>query len=330
VEILDTPGFNAPDVSHAQTARSAFEEADAVVWLLDAAQAMKQSERTVLEEARAARIPVQMLVNKADRLRDDDLEKVMNAVRSSLDDIGIRSWTPPIALSARLALAGKLGDTAALEASRWPMVQELLDAQIVARSGDLKERALRRRAAQIVGQLGARAARRAEEERAAAEGRKARARDRAQAAARLDAQIDDLSAKIAASLARAAGDWAHDLGVIATGRDRSAVARDVGLQRYRVERALARLAPPLASALAALVQGGVTAEADVAPMVRALVRSYAACTEGPPNEAAVVALARSAIASLVERLGAQGLAPQTKPTEAGRMAELASLAEALA
>jgi small GTP-binding protein len=339
VEILDTPGFNAPDASHAKTARSAFEEADAVIWLLDAAQAMKQSERTVLEEARAAKIPVQMLVNKADRLRDGDLEKVMAQVRASLEEIGVASWTPPIALSARLALAGKLGDAAALEASKWAMVQELLDAQLVARSGELKERALRRRAAQVVGRLGARAARRADEERAAAEVRKARARERAQIAARLDAQIDDLGAKLAAGLSKAASEWSHDLGVIATGRDRSTVARDVALQRYRVERALARLAPPLASGLAALVQGGATAEVDVAPMVRALVRSYAACTQGPPDEAALIALSRSAIASLVERLAARGLSSGAErgaeragaeATETGRMAELASLAEALA
>ena len=59
VEILDTPGFNAPDAHHAELARQAFEEADAALWLLDAGQPMKQTERGVLDEARAARLPVQ-------------------------------------------------------------------------------------------------------------------------------------------------------------------------------------------------------------------------------------------------------------------------------
>ncbi len=45
VEILDTPGFNAPDPGTREVARSAFEEADVALWLLDATQALKQSER---------------------------------------------------------------------------------------------------------------------------------------------------------------------------------------------------------------------------------------------------------------------------------------------
>ena len=68
VEVIDTPGFNAPQASHTEAARAAFEEADAVVWLADAAQAMKRTERDVLEQVRAARLPIQVLVNKADRL----------------------------------------------------------------------------------------------------------------------------------------------------------------------------------------------------------------------------------------------------------------------
>ena len=75
VEILDTPGFNAPDPDHTRVARSAFEEADVAVWLLDATQAMKQSERVVLDEARRIRLPVQMLGNKADRLSESDMRE---------------------------------------------------------------------------------------------------------------------------------------------------------------------------------------------------------------------------------------------------------------
>ncbi len=150
VEILDTPGFNAPDEQHTRVARGAFEEADVAIWLLDATQAMKQSERAVLEEARRARLPVQMLVNKADRLAPDGLATVMASVDEALAETGIPSWAPPLALSAKRALAGKLGDAAALEASGWAAVQTLLDERIVARSDELKERSLRRRAARIV------------------------------------------------------------------------------------------------------------------------------------------------------------------------------------
>jgi small GTP-binding protein len=330
VEILDTPGFNAPDQSHALAARAAFEEADAVIWLLDAAQAMKQSERTILEEARAARIPVQMLVNKADRLKEPDLERVMQLVRTSLQEVGITSWAPPLALSARLALAGKLGDAAALEASRWGEIQALLDTQLVARSEELKERALRRRASLIVGQLGVRVARRAEEEKSAAEAVQTRARQSALAAAKLDAGAEEAAGRLAQGLAAAVAAWRKDLGVIATGRDERALARDPMLHRYRVDRALAHLAPALTARLASLVQSGTVNEAELAPLARALVRSFASSTTGTPTDDAVAALARSAVATLVEKLAAHGIPPAAKATEAGRMAELAALAEALA
>src|SRR5665811_521106 len=100
---------NAPDESHTRTARSAFEDADVIIWLLDASQPLKQTERAVLEEARAQGLPVQMLVNKADRLKPEQLESVLGMVRAALDEVNLPSLEPPIALSARLALAGKLG-----------------------------------------------------------------------------------------------------------------------------------------------------------------------------------------------------------------------------
>ena len=159
VEVLDTPGFNAPDPRHARVARSAFEEADAAIWLLDATQAMKESERAVLEEARRAQIPVQMLVNKADRLSATDLAQVMDSVRAALQATQVGSWGPPLALSAKKALAARLGgpatsaDSRALADSGWLEVQALLEREIVGRSVELKERALRRRAAALVAEL---------------------------------------------------------------------------------------------------------------------------------------------------------------------------------
>ena len=172
VEILDTPGFNAPDPQHTAAARSAFEEAGIAIWLLDATQAMKQSERAILDEAKKARVPVQMLVNKADRLAPDDLARVMASVEEGLSETGLVSWSAPLALSAKKALAAKLGDGKALAESGWPAAQSLLDEGIVARSDELKERALRRRASRVVAQLEAQASsertRQKEEEQAAA------------------------------------------------------------------------------------------------------------------------------------------------------------------
>jgi len=325
VEILDTPGFNAPDESHTEAARDAFAEADAVIWLLDAGQPMKRTERVVLEEARARDLPVQILVNKADRLGPEDLTKVMALVGDSLGEIGIRSWSPPLALSARLALAGKLGNAEALEASGWPRVALLIDQEILGRSEELKERALRRHAMRAVVELRARAeALASEEEQSLTRGRE-RAKRLSAAAAQLDRDQDAAVEKLAELLAPAAEARKKDLALIFTGRDARAMASDPSLGRYRADRALVRLAPPLADALAALGPSQDLAATDLLPTARALVRGYASTGEDPP----VTALARAAIATLVEQLGALAILPAPPTRAKGRARELAALAKAL-
>ncbi|MGH7330966.1 MAG: dynamin family protein, partial [Polyangiaceae bacterium] len=138
VEVLDTPGFNAPDPRHTKAARRAFDESDVALWLFDATQPLKQTEREILEEVRGAGIPLQILINKADRLNDADLDRVVRSTLDSLAEIHIASWSPPLAFSARLALAAKLGDENAKGPSRWAEVEAMFESQIVARAPALK------------------------------------------------------------------------------------------------------------------------------------------------------------------------------------------------
>jgi small GTP-binding protein len=328
VEILDTPGFNAPDLRHTEAARSAFEEADAAIWLLDAGQPLKQSERRILEEAKGQKLPVQLLVNKADRLKPEDLERVMTTVAASLDETGLRSWSPPIALSARLALQGKLGDEAALGKSGWDAVQKLLDEQIVGRSDELKERGLRRRAGRVVIELAERARERAKEERRAIEAARGRAQTLAVRAAKLEREADEAAQIVAGALAPAAAEWRRDLEVVVTGRDAQQAEADPVLARYRVDRAVSRLAIPLARVLASVAQeGDGAAERDLAPIARAVVRTFAAA--GGRAEA-LVPLTRAAIASLVEHLQELAVAPPERGRAEGRVAEFEALLAALA
>ena len=328
VEILDTPGFNAPDKRHGEAARAAFEEADAAIWLLDAAQAMKRTERDVLDEARKARLPVQILVNKGDRLSIDDRAKVMTAVDEGLAEAGFTSWSPPLLLSARRALAGKMGDAAALADSNWSAVETLLDTQIIGRSDELKERALRRRALQIVALLGQDAARRAEEERARVESRRARADMAARIAAKIDRESEDVAKRIEAALAPAAAAWQSDMTMLAAGRDPDAAAKDPALLRYRVDRAIARLARPLAQSLAGAADGAPVSPADLAATSRILVRTFADTTRDPSS---LAPLARSAVATLLDLLATLAAAFAHDPSPAsGIVRELAAFAAALA
>ncbi len=327
VEILDTPGFNAPDKRHSEVAREAFEEADAAIWLLDAAQPLKQTERAVLEEAKAARLPVQMLVNKADRLGPDDLAKVMETLRIALDEVGLASTTPPIALSARLALAGRLGDAAALEASGWSKVQSLLDEEIVARSADVKERALRRRAARLVARLGASAARAMEAEQAERAREEARVVALREAVARVDREAEALGKRITTALETPMTAWRRDLRMVAAGRD-AAAAQDPSLGQYRTDRALAHLAGPLEAELARLVPDTSARRLPVRAIARAAVRTYASA---PTSEAAApTPLVSASIATLGEVLSRAAVPTPSTAMATGLVRELRALSEALA
>jgi small GTP-binding protein len=326
VEILDTPGFNAPDGRHTEAARRAFDEADAAIWLLDAAQPMKKSEREVLDEAHAARLPVQVLVNKVDRLAEADRARVLAAVNEGLTESRLTSWTPPLAFSARLALAGKLGDAAALAASGWAEVEAMLERDLIARSDELKERALRRRALSIVAAMGTVAAHEADQERERDEARRARSEAVAHAAARIDRDAETIAARIAEGLARAGAAWHADLALVVAGRDPESLAADASLARYRVDRALAHLARPLAHALAGAADGTGITPADLAPTARASVRAFAAAAR---DSASLLPLARSTLASLVEHLTSTAAVPPPPQRASGLVGELSAFAEAL-
>jgi small GTP-binding protein len=332
VEILDTPGFNAPDTRHTEAARSAFDEADAAIWLLDATQPLKQTERRILDEAKGAGLPVQLLVNKADRLKPEELTVVMTSVASSLTDTGIRSWVEPVALSARLALAGKLGDADALARSGWESVQRLLDEQIVGRSDELKERGLRRRARGVVSLLLERAREQANEEAARIEAARTRAQELALRAANLEREVDQAAQVVAGALSSTAADWKRDLEMVVTGRDRQQAETDPTLVRYRVDRASSRLAWPLATVLASIARGSSNADVegaraeDLLPIVHAAVRTFAA-TGGRAES--LLPLTRSAVTSLVEHLGDLAGAPPTAGRAEGRVTELEAILHTL-
>jgi GTP-binding protein EngB required for normal cell division len=185
VEIVDTPGFNAPDPEHAKHAMATLIEGagvDLAVWLFDSGQALKTSERRVLEAIVGRGIPVQALLNKADRLGEADLAKVREVFERDAASIGLRSFRPALAFSARKAVEARLaGDDAALAASGFLPVRALMEDEIPAFGHVLKERGLRRRAFDVVESLRGATAREAD---AAAQQAAAR---RAQAAALLDA-----------------------------------------------------------------------------------------------------------------------------------------------
>lgn len=308
VEILDTPGFNAPDPDHVVAARRAFEEAHLAIWLLDASHAMKESERRVLTEIHGLGVPVQILVNKADRLKPADLATVLAHVNESLIAVGLSSHAPPVAFSARLSLRGRLGDADALAASGWPEVEALLAEHIVDQSDALRERALRRRALRIASDLAGSAAARAAHDREDARVSRARREALLTAASRLRRERAALSTSIDQAIAAARTELAADLkplGALPEDRQRA----DAGLREYLRERFVARLADPVVSELS---RGGTAAPPRAAAAVRAVLMGAVASHDAPAHllegpldrviEAAVEAYSAALVAEAAEPL----------------------------
>jgi cellulose synthase operon protein C len=327
IEVVDTPGFNSLDPRHADLARSVLVEIDIALWLLDATQAFKESERVALEEAQRRTLPFVVVVNKSDRLSSDDLRTVMRSLDDALARAGLVPWVAPWAVSAKRALAGKLGDSAALEASGWRTAESFIEESIASRRDELKERALRRHALGVTLRLTAawtaRASLEQEQARVAADWRRATARS----AARLEAEEDTLAPEIARSLAPVAAVLEHDMRLVSSGRDAESAARDPALARYRADRAVAEIAPVLVDALVALTPdlpfNGVDAS------IRGLVRGAFGCID-PATDLPLIRLARAALSTWVEHLVILASMPATRGQGSGVARELHAFVDALA
>lgn len=135
VWILDSPGTNSLTAAHAELAREGARRADAVLWVFNAAQAGKQTEQALLDELARDHRTVVPVLNKVDRLTDEERTRVTAWLRDTLGE--------PLCVSAKQATkARRDGDTTALETSGWSAFMHAMDAQIFSRSGVLKQRAV--------------------------------------------------------------------------------------------------------------------------------------------------------------------------------------------
>jgi hypothetical protein len=180
----------------------------------------------------------------------------------------------------------------------------------------------------VVSELASQAEAQAAQQRREDEARAARAHAVGQAAARVERDAESIGDDLAKSLLPHAEAWARDLELVFIGRDRTAATTDPVLVRYRVDRALATLAAPLARALASLVPEASLSPAQLTPFTRTLVR--AAASSAPPEpETLLPPLSRAAVATLVEQLFALSVAPAQPSRAVGQLRELHALGAAL-
>ncbi|MCS6900600.1 MAG: dynamin family protein [Myxococcales bacterium] len=283
LELIDTPGFNAPNVDHAASAREALREVHLVLWLLDASQPWKETERAVLAEVREGGVPVQFLVNKLDRVSDEDRARVLAYVQERLHDTGLTSLAPVVAMSSRQALAGRLGDTEALAHSRWAEVEALIE-QIAIRAPSLRDLAVRRRVRGLLTPLLARARELAAAELAAARSEAAARGALVQAASLIHRDQTSLALRVGRALDEPRRALLEDLAPL----DQSDPAAS---RSYAASRALQRFTEPLTSILATSL---IPSEEHRAVAVEALRPAVSAALQGlvvglaQPTEIAVL------------------------------------------
>jgi GTP-binding protein EngB required for normal cell division len=331
IEVLDTPGFNAPDPEHLAAARQAFDEAHVAIWLLDATHPMKETERKVLAEIQALGVPVQILANKADRLKPDERAAVLEHIRASLAQVGLTSHAAPLAFSAKLSLKGRMGDELALAASGWPEVEALIASEIVDRSDALRETALRRKAARVAVELLATAHARAGADRELYRAARDRGEALRMAAARLRREKVAVAAAADKAIEAARRLLAADLrplGELPEERQRN----DAGLREYLRERFVARLAEPVVAELGRAASGAASIPIEPLPAraaaaVRAVLMGAAAAHDAP---AALVERPLDRILeAVVEAFAAALLAASEEPVSEAASAALELRAEAL-
>jgi GTP-binding protein EngB required for normal cell division len=239
IEIVDTPGFNAPAAGHAALARRAFADVHAALWLLDATQPLKESERAILVEIASLEIPLVVLLNKRDRLVSEaDVVAVVAHVKRALDEVLVPVLSAPIAFSAKLALAEPREGGAATPA-HFEEVERLVERVLVDRSAALREQALRRKVRVLVAEIGVFAAARAAERSQIERERADRAGVLRAAARRVQAERASFEEHLQRELEALLGDLDRDLRPVGAELDTAA-------ERFVSARTRALVGTPLA------------------------------------------------------------------------------------
>ncbi len=156
VNFWDTPGFNAPDDAHEARALTALNSADAIVWLMDASQALAASEFAYIRQINSPEERLLVVINKIDREGFDEealrevIDHVQRGLRSAREDRGEHDhmhlatttdpWAGMFAVSGLKAFEARAHhpDAPAPDAGEWDELQTALRTRFFERASRLK------------------------------------------------------------------------------------------------------------------------------------------------------------------------------------------------
>ncbi len=109
--LVDTPGVNDLSLQRSDITYSYIPRADAVLFLLDAGQILKESERIFLQDKllKASRDKIVFIITKWDILSPDEQQEALTYAKTQLANLVKDPLVFPI--SAETALAGKMGES---------------------------------------------------------------------------------------------------------------------------------------------------------------------------------------------------------------------------
>ncbi|RVU42392.1 tetratricopeptide repeat protein [Lujinxingia sediminis] len=142
INFWDTPGFNALDPRHEALAEQALERAEAIIWLLDANQALTDTEFERLDAIPRAEERLLIVLNKVDRLgasdeRQDAIDAIFAHIEKHVGHTGIGIF----AISALEALNARRANEPTPAA--FDALLETIDLSLIQRSTRIKVSAAR-------------------------------------------------------------------------------------------------------------------------------------------------------------------------------------------
>jgi hypothetical protein len=157
VEFWDTPGFNALEDAHEETAQKALEEAEAILWVLDANQALSQSEFELIESIPDGDERLLVLLNKVDRFGPaEERAAAIEELTEYVEDNAAGRIAGCFAMSAKEALAVCTSDEPdddGLADSGFSQFRSFLDSRIIERSGRIKTLEIARQLGDVVEEI---------------------------------------------------------------------------------------------------------------------------------------------------------------------------------
>ena len=143
VEFWDTPGFNALEDAHEETASEALEEAEAILWVLDANQALTQTEFELIESIPDGDERLLVLLNKVDRFGPPEARQAsIDELVEYVEENAAGRIAGSFPMSAIEALEARTdpdeADPKTLDASGFEPFRDFLESRIIERSGRIK------------------------------------------------------------------------------------------------------------------------------------------------------------------------------------------------